>query len=110
MHAVGRTAVEQSLTVGVVGGGLLPAPGGLPYDRIELETPHGRPSAPVAATAVDGGTTVYSILRHGEQHAVGTAVNYHANVAALHELGCDVVLSLSLAGTLSDRFDVGDVV
>ena len=110
MHAVGRTAVEHSLTVGVIGGGLLPAQWGLPYDRIELETPYGLPSAPVATTAVDGGTTVYSILRHGEQHAVGSAVNYRANVAALSELGCDVVLSLSLAGTLSDRFDVGDVV
>jgi 5'-methylthioadenosine phosphorylase len=110
MRAVGRTAAEQPLTVGVIGGGLLPEQWGFPYDRIELETPYGPPSAAVAATAVDDGTTVYSILRHGERHAVGSAVNYRANVAALHELGCDVVLSLSLAGTLTERFHVGDVV
>jgi 5'-methylthioadenosine phosphorylase len=109
MHAVGRTA-EQRLTVGVIGGGVLPEQWGLPYDRIEIETDYGSPSAPVAATALAERTTVYSILRHGERHAVGSAVNYRANVAALHELGCDVVLSLSLAGTLTERFDVGDIV
>ena len=96
--------------MGVIGGGLLPEQWGLPYDRVELETPYGAPSAAVATTAVGERTTVYSILRHGERHAIGAAVNYRANVAALGELGCDLVLSLSLAGTLTDRFDVGDVV
>jgi 5'-methylthioadenosine phosphorylase len=109
MHAVGRAA-EQRLTVGVIGGGALPEQWELPYDRIDLETDFGVPSAPVAATAVAGGTTVYSILRHGERHGAGGEVDYRANVAALAELGCDVVVSLSLAGALTERFDVGDVV
>jgi 5'-methylthioadenosine phosphorylase len=109
MRAVSRTA-QGRLTVGVIGGGVLPEQWRLPYDRIEIETPYGAPSAAVAVTAVAEGTTVYSILRHGERHAVGSTVNYRANVAALSELGCDVVLSLSLAGTLTERFDIGDVV
>ncbi|HEY1365846.1 MAG TPA: hypothetical protein VGF23_01990 [Gaiellaceae bacterium] len=99
-----------ALTVGVIGGGLLPEQWGFEYDRIDVETPYGAPSAAVAATSVADGRTVYSILRHGERHALGSEINYPANVAALHELGCDLVLSLSLAGSLSDRFDVGDVV
>ena len=109
MRAVGRAA-QQRLTVGVIGGGLLPEQWRLPYDCLDVETAYGKPSAVVAATVVGDGTDVYSILRHGERHAVGSAVNYRANVAALHELGCDVVLSLSLAGSLSERFDVGDIV
>ena len=99
-----------TMSVGAIGGGVLPEQWGLPYEKIEMETPFGRPSAPVGRTHLADGKTVYSILRHGERHAVGSAVNYLANVAALHQLGCEVVVSLSLAGTLVDRFDVGDVV
>jgi len=109
MRAVGEAA-EQRLSVGVIGGGVLPEQWGLPYDLVDLRTDFGAPSAAVAATALAGGTTVYSILRHGEQHAAGDAVNYRANVAALDELGCDVVISLSLAGTLTERFDIGSIV
>jgi 5'-methylthioadenosine phosphorylase len=100
----------RGMSVGAIGGGLLPEQWGLPYEKIEMETPFGRPSAPVARTQLAGGTTVFSILRHGEKHAAGSAINYRANVAALHQLGCEVVVSLSLAGTLVERFDVGDVV
>jgi 5'-methylthioadenosine phosphorylase len=100
----------RTMSVGAIGGGLLPEQWGLPYEKIEMETPFGRPSAPVARTELADGKTVHSILRHGKGHAAGSAVNYRANVAALHQLGCDVVVSLCLAGTLVDRFDVGDVV
>jgi 5'-methylthioadenosine phosphorylase len=98
------------MAVGTIGGGVLPEQWGLPYEKIEVETPFGRLSSPVAQTQLAGGKTVFSILRHGEGHAAGRAVNYLANVAALHQLGCQAVVSLSLAGALTDRFDVGDVV
>jgi 5'-methylthioadenosine phosphorylase len=100
----------DALTVGAIGGGLLPEQWGLPYKKIELETPFGKPSAAVAETHLGDGKTVYSILRHGECHGSGHAVNYLANVATLHSLGCDLVISLSLAGALVERFNVGDVV
>jgi 5'-methylthioadenosine phosphorylase len=100
----------RTMSVGAIGGGLLPEQWGLPYETIEVETPFGPPSAPVARTQLADGKTVHSILRHGKGHAAGSAVNYRANVAALHQLGCDVVVSLCLAGTLVDRFDVGDIV
>jgi 5'-methylthioadenosine phosphorylase len=100
----------DALRVGAIGGGLLPEQWGLPYKKIELETPFGKPSAAVAATRLGDGKTVYSILRHGERHGSGHEVNYLANVAALYSLNCDLVISLSLAGALVDRFSVGDVV
>jgi len=100
----------RTMSVGAIGGGLLPEQWGLPYETIEMETPFGRPSAPVARTQLADGKMLHSILRHGKGHDVGSAINYRANVAALHQLGCDLVVSLCLAGTLVDRFDVGDVV
>jgi 5'-methylthioadenosine phosphorylase len=97
------------LKVGIIGGGALPVQWGLPYDRLEVDTPHGRPSHWVARVEL-GETEVFTLLRHGERHAKGSAINHHANVAAMQQLGCDVVVSLSLAGALSDRFEVGDTV
>ena len=89
---------------------MLPIQWGLPYERVEVATPYGDPSSPVAKTRVSESTTIYSILRHGDKHALGHAINYRANVAALKELGCDLVISISLAGSLVERFDVGDTV
>jgi 5'-methylthioadenosine phosphorylase len=101
---------SPGLRIGIIGGGPLPSQWGLDYRSLAVDTPFGEPSAPVFETWVSSDTTVYSILRHGEKHAKGYAVNYLANVAALHAVGCDVIISLSLAGALSDRFDVGDIV
>ena len=104
------SSAPASLRIGIIGGGPLPKQWGLDYRPLSLQTPFGEPSAPVLETRIGPDTLVCSLLRHGEGHAKGYAVNYRANVAALHALGCDAVISLSLAGTLCDRFDVGDIV
>jgi 5'-methylthioadenosine phosphorylase len=104
------SSAPAGLRIGILGGGPLPKQWGLDYRPLTLQTPFGEPSAPVLETRIGPDTLVCSLLRHGEGHAKGYAVNYRANVAALHALKCDAVISLSLAGTLCDRFDVGDIV
>jgi 5'-methylthioadenosine phosphorylase len=105
-----RRMMKKWISIGTIGGGMLPVQWGLPYEQIELTTPYGSPSSPVAKTRVNETSTIYSVLRHGDKHALGRDINYRANVAALRELGCDVVVSISLAGSLVERFDVGDTV
>jgi 5'-methylthioadenosine phosphorylase len=102
--------MPEHLTIGVIGGGPLPVQWNKPYERLDVPTPHGTPSDQVARTRLDAGHVVYSLLRHGRQHGAGSAVNNLANVEALRSLGCDLVVSLSLAGSLSPRFDVGATV
>src|SRR5688500_8871688 len=99
----------SALTVGIIGGGALPAQWGLPYERVEVVSSHGRPAHWMERVEL-GDTTVYSLLRHGERQVRGKQINHHANVAAMQQVGCDVVISLSLAGSLCDRFGVGDTV
>jgi 5'-methylthioadenosine phosphorylase len=103
-------AVRNHLRVGIIGGGVLPEQWQLAHRTIEVQTAYGTPSSPVFETEVSDSTTVFSILRHGHKHEKGYAVNYLANVAALHEMGCDLVISLSLAGSLVERFSVGEAV
>jgi 5'-methylthioadenosine phosphorylase len=102
--------MTPSLSIGIIGGGVLPIQWGLPFEEVPVETAHGKPSSTIVRTHLHEQTSVYSILRHGAKHAHGRAVNYLANVEALAQLGCNVVISVSLAGSLVDRFDVGQTV
>lgn len=104
-----QDGMQPRLRVGVIGGGLLPEQWGMAYEVAAVETAFGGPIS-VAVTEVGRETTVFSILRHGERHSSGHAVSYLGNVAALDDMDCDLVISLSLAGSLVDRFDVGDIV
>ncbi|QEH32401.1 S-methyl-5'-thioadenosine phosphorylase [Aquisphaera giovannonii] len=99
--------VEKPLSVGVIGGGALATQWGLPSELLDVETPHGEPSSRISKIAIGEQVSVFAILRHGEQHARGAEINHRANVEALRRLGCDLVISVSLAGAISGRFDTG---
>jgi 5'-methylthioadenosine phosphorylase len=95
------------ISIGVIGGGALAAQWGLASQSLACDTPYGETSSAISRIVVNEHATVYAILRHGEGHSRGAAINNRANVEALHRLGCEVVLSLSLAGALTDRYDIG---
>jgi 5'-methylthioadenosine phosphorylase len=99
--------IVKPLSVGVIGGGALAAQWGLKSESLECRNDYGEPSSAVSRMILNEHVTVHSILRHGERHARGTAINYRANVEALCQLGSDLVISLSLAGALAQRFDTG---
>jgi 5'-methylthioadenosine phosphorylase len=102
--------LERPLAIGVIGGGPLPVQWSKPFEKLHLTTRYGDPSAFIAKTTLDSGSCVYSLLRHGEKHSAGSEINNLANVESMHVLGCDVVVSLNLIGSLTGRHRLGETV
>lgn len=69
---------------------------------IEVETPFGRPSAPIWTGRI-GNTDVFFLPRHGLGHSFSPSnVPYRANIHALKQLGATHLLSLSAVGSLRE--------
>ena len=78
--------------------------------EVEVATPYGDPSAPVAVGDV-GGTPVAFLPRHGKGHAYPPhRINYRANLWALRSLGVRQVLAPCAVGGLRDEVAPGDLV
>jgi 5'-methylthioadenosine phosphorylase len=95
----------MGVVVGIIGGtGLDEALGGLGAGEVrEVDTPFGRPSAPITLTEV-GGVSVALLPRHGEGHVHGpSAVPYRANIWALKSLGVTHVLASGAVGSLREE-------
>jgi 5'-methylthioadenosine phosphorylase len=79
-------------------------------EHVELTTPYGPPSAPLAIGTV-GGRRVAFLPRHGVKHQFPPhAINYRANLWAMKELGVERVLGPCAAGSLQQRVKPGDFV
>lgn len=79
-------------------------------ETVEVDTPYGRPSAPVAIGTV-GGRRVAFIPRHGRHHEIPAPnVNYRANVWAMHEVGVRRILGPCAVGSLRAPLRPGDLV
>jgi len=74
------------------------------FDRgasLQVDTPYGPPSSPILQLEMDG-TAVACIARHGLDHRFAPhAVNYRANLWALHDYGIDVCIGLNVVGGIS---------
>jgi 5'-methylthioinosine phosphorylase len=76
----------------------------------EIDTPFGKPSAPVVLGQI-GGRPVAFVARHGKGHAVAPhRVNYRANLWALHALGARRVLAINTVGGITARMAPGALV
>jgi 5'-methylthioinosine phosphorylase len=76
----------------------------------EVDTPYGKPSAPVVLGQL-GGQPIAFLARHGKGHAVAPhRVNYRANVWALHALGARRVLAINTVGGITARMVPGALV
>jgi 5'-methylthioadenosine phosphorylase len=79
-------------------------------EHVEVETPYGDPSAPVALGDV-GGRRVAFLPRHGRHHEYPPhLVNYRANLWALRSLGVRQVLAPCAVGGLRSEVAPGDLV
>jgi 5'-methylthioadenosine phosphorylase len=79
-------------------------------ETVELETPHGRPSAPVALGEV-GGKRVAFIPRHGSKHELPPhQIPYRANLWALRELGVRRIVGPCASGALRPDLALGEFV
>ena len=76
-----------------------------------VETPYGKPSAPIAVGTVEGGRRVAFLPRHGLHHEFPAhKVNYRANLWALRSLGVRQILAPCAVGGLKAERGPGSFV
>lgn len=79
-------------------------------EEVEIETPYGPPSAPLAVGDV-GGTRVAFIPRHGRKHELPPhKIPYRANVWAMREAGVRRIVGPCASGALTRGLELGDFV
>ena len=103
--------MSKNPVLGVIGGsGLYNMPGLKDAQTIEIDTPFGKPSAPVIVGAL-GGKQVAFLARHGIGHHIAPhEINYQANIYVLKSLGVQKVVSVSACGSLRDDYAPGHIV
>lgn len=97
-------------TIAVIGGtGMNSWPGLEVLERIEVTTPYGAPSAPPLRGRI-AGTEALFLARHGEGHKLPPhAINYRANLRALHDAGARQVIAIAAVGAIAGNFPPGAV-
>jgi 5'-methylthioadenosine phosphorylase len=79
-------------------------------EELVLETPYGRPSAPIAVGEL-GGRAVAFLPRHGLEHELPPhRIPYRANVWAMRELGVRRLLGPCASGALRADLELGEFV
>jgi 5'-methylthioadenosine phosphorylase len=79
-------------------------------EEIEVETPYGKPSAPLTVGEV-GGKRVAFLPRHGRDHELPPhEIPYRANVWAMKELGVRRVIGPNASGALKADLELGEFV
>jgi purine nucleoside phosphorylase len=74
-----------------------------------VETPHGTPSSPLARVAI-GACEVWVLARHGRMHAIAPhAINYRANLWALHAAGVRTCIGVNAVGAIAPGFALGEL-
>jgi 5'-methylthioadenosine phosphorylase len=79
-------------------------------EEVELETPYGPPSAPIALGELAGRRVAF-LPRHGRKHELPAhRVPYRANVWALREVGVRRIIGPNTSGALRPELQPGDFV
>jgi 5'-methylthioadenosine phosphorylase len=79
-------------------------------EEIELETPYGKPSAPVAIGEVEGARVAF-LPRHGREHELPPhRIPYRANVWSMKELGVRRIIGPNASGALKPDLELGEFV
>ncbi|CAN5695573.1 hypothetical protein BH11MYX1_BH11MYX1_39400 [soil metagenome] len=101
----------SAAAIGVLGGsGFYDLPGVEASERVEVETPFGRPSDALTVGRL-GAHRVVFLARHGSGHRLlPSEINARANLYALKQLGATHVVSVSAVGSLRETIAPGDVV
>ena len=103
--------MTEKASLAIIGGsGLYNMTGLQEAKEHDVDTPFGKPSAPVVAGTLDG-TRVAFLARHGVGHHITpTEVPYRANIYALKSLGVERVISISACGSLREDYAPGHIV
>jgi len=97
--------------LGVIGGSGLYNMNALTHtETLDLDTPFGKPSAPIIVGAL-GGKRVAFLARHGIGHHISPSeVNYRANIYAMKQIGVKRLVSISACGSLREDYAPGQIV
>lgn len=103
--------MDKKPVLAVIGGsGLYDFAGLTNVDKLDMETPFGKPSSPIMVGTLSGKRVAF-LARHGIGHTLSpTEVNYRANIYALKSLGVDRIISVSACGSLREDFAPGHIV
>ena len=103
--------MDKKPSLAILGGsGFYNMPGLQDQQEYDLETPFGKPSAPVRVGLLEG-VPVAFLARHGLGHTLSPSeINYRANIYALKSLGVTRVVGISAVGSLREDYAPGEIV
>ena len=103
--------MTESVTLAVIGGsGLYAMPGLQNPVEYDVDTPFGKPSAPIVIGSLEGQRVAF-LARHGIGHQImPTEVPYRANIYALKSLGVERLVSISACGSLREDYAPSHIV
>lgn len=103
--------MTEHVTLAIIGGsGLYEMPGLEDTREYKIDTPFGKPSAPIVVGTLQGQRVAF-LARHGiGHHITPTEVPYRANIYALKSLGTERLVSISACGSLQEEFAPGHIV
>ena len=103
--------MEAKTTLAIIGGsGLYNMPGLQNTHEYAIDTPFGKPSAPVIVGTLENQSVAF-LARHGIGHHISpTEVNYRANIYSLKSLGTERIVSISACGSLREDYAPGHLV
>lgn len=102
---------KDEFPLAIIGGsGLYQFPGLENAQERPVETPFGRPSAPIVTGSLAGKPVAF-LARHGIGHTLSPSeINYRANIFALKMLGAQQIVSISACGSLREDYSPGNMI
>jgi 5'-methylthioadenosine phosphorylase len=103
--------MSETVSLAIIGGSGLYGMSGLKdAQEHDLDTPFGKPSAPIVVGTLEGRRVAF-LARHGLGHHIAPSeVNYRANIHALKSLGVTQIVSVSACGSLREDYAPGHIV
>ncbi len=103
--------MDNQASLAIIGGSGLYNMSGLEQtEEIVVDTPFGKPSAPITIGTLEGMRVAF-LARHGiGHHITPTEVPYRANIYALRSLGVERLVSISACGSLREDYAPGHIV
>ena len=110
---IGGTMVKnfEPVKIAVIGGsGISEISGIEEVKELDIETPFGKPPAPITVGTMDG-IRVAFLPRHGKGHVIlPTEINVRANIYALKSLGVEQIVAFMAVGSLQENIKPKDFV
>ncbi len=103
--------MSETVALAVIGGtGLYSMPGLQDIKEYDLDTPFGKPSAPVVVGTLNNRRVAF-LARHGQGHTLlPSEINFRANFYAFKMLGVVSIISVNAVGSLREDYAPGDLV